>query len=255
MALVKTMKFAFYSPLFVLIIFAGSAFAQISGGLPPNRKDQPPSKPLQVDYISLLNQGWSNFIGRDGIVNEREALDLTIQGIEKANNLKDFRSRDVGLNNLRVFYRCAHDKGIRDFAKTLNTSVGLDPYSFDNYLWDVFFRRVKLPLDSRYIELIKEKYPNHATARYLATLNDRLPNNIGEAYMVVEQAAKAADHEAAARMAYRYECGEEEPDFYQAIRWYNVAIQALETNGKADRIKSLQTRRDRLILIIQGKIK
>jgi hypothetical protein len=257
--------------LFLLLeaIFS-PVFAQSSGGLPPIRRSEPATiSPEEAQ--ALISQGWREFVGAQGIVNERRALDLTLRGINaiKEEAIKGLstsladdvrRTRSVGLNNLSVFERCAIDKRIRLSAENQTRETRQeykDGFSIDNGIWDVYLRRTKISAsDDEFIKYIREQKSSHPINRHITKLGNRLPESIDEAYRVLEEFAADGDAEASLRIAFRFECLEEPPQIQQSITWYERAISNYEkATSSQRRIDSARARLQRLRLIQSGKFR
>jgi hypothetical protein len=257
--------------LFLLLdTILSPVIAQTSGGLPPIRRSEPATISLK-EVETLINQGWNEFIGGQGIVNERRALDLTLRGINaiKEEAIKglstsladDFRhARSVGLNNLSAFERCAIDKRIRLSAENQtreNRQEYKDGYSIDNGIWDVYLRRTKISTsDDNFIKYVRERLSSHPINRYIAKLGNRLPESADEAYRVLEGFAADGDAAASLRIAFRFECREEPPQIQLAISWYEKAISIYEKSADSPWLTfGAKQRLQRLKLIQSGNFR
>jgi hypothetical protein len=260
------------SAMFFLLLEAifNPVFAQSSGGLPPIRRSEPATiSPKEAE--ALINQGWREFIGAQGIVNERKAFDLTLRGINaiKEEAIKGLstsladdvrRTRSVGLNNLSVFERCAVDGRIRVSSKN-QSKVGhqeyKDSFSIENAIWDVYLKRTKISVtEEEFIEFVRERASSHPINRYLAKLGNRLPESSDEAYRVLEGFAADGDAEASLRIAFRFECREEPPQIQLAISWYEKAISTYEKSADSPWLTfGAKQRLQRLKLIQSGNFR
>jgi hypothetical protein len=236
--------------------FLCPAIAQTTGGLPPIRREAPPPTP-PIDPRKLINDGWGLFLGRDGYVNELMALKLTLQGIEFATEKQLSHARSVGRNNLTVFYRCSRDPLVRDFQKSMErVKFEIDDmYSWDNIFWDIFYRRSVFPDDEKILDTLTKELPEHLLVKFTKSLGNRWPKDRSEANAVLENAAKQSDPEAALRMAFRFECGEETQEFDKARQWYKTAIGLFEKSGNTIRATSATARLNRLNLIAEGRFR
>jgi hypothetical protein len=260
------------SAMFLLLVgtIESPANAQSSGGLPPIRRSEPVTiSPKEAE--ALINQGWREFVGAQGMVNERRALDLTLRGINaiKEEAIKGLstsladdvrRTRSVGLNNLSVFERCAVDGRIRASSENQNREARQeynDNFSLDNAVWDVYLRRTKISAkEDEFIQFMRDKVSSHPINRYLVKLGGRLPASADEAYRVLEGFATDGDAEAALRIAFRFECREEPPQLQQSITWYETAISNSEKTASSPWLSfGAKERLQRLRLIQAGKFR
>lgn len=273
------MKIHKFILLICIVMGCSQAVAQTSGGLPPSRKvDQqrespPPSRqfpssnqseapkpPLELqpfDPGAAINEGWSVFVGRSGVVDEKRAFDLTLGGIKSLDPSSHARVISVGMNNLSVFYKCAQDRKVRDYVKGENLSEqrGLnDFYSLDNLVWSVFLLRGRVDNRAQFFKDLKSKWSEHPVNQYVDFLGGKAPESVDHAYSILTQFADRGDAHAALRLGFRYECSDLEPDITTALRWYEKSRDLyLRGNASEQRIKSVSDRINRLRLILDGK--
>lgn len=244
------------------------AIAQTSGGLPPIRRLAPEAiSPKEAE--ALINQGWREFVGTQGLVNESRAFNLTLRGVNAVNEeaVKGLstsiasdarRTRSVGLNNLLVFARCAVNRRIRISSENETSQKAQeyhDDFSVNNAVWDVYLRRTKIKAsEDDFINFMRERVGSHPINRYLFKLGNRLPDSVDQAYQVLEDFAKDGDADAALRIAFRHECREDSPQLQQAIIWYEVAISNSEKAADSPwLIYGAKERLQRLRLIQSGR--
>ncbi len=255
--------------LAIFLSIGSAAIAQPSGGLPPIRRSEPTRLSPEAAE-ALINQGWREFLGASGIVNERKARDLTLLGVDaineesikslKPSEIADMRyARSVGLNNLKVFDHCAIDAQVRNQQQSQSIHSRqeyLDHFSIENFLWNVFLKRQSVRDVTEFIQFLQTLSNPHPINRYVAKLGSRLPDSVNEAYRVLEEFAIDGDPEAAKWMAYRYECREAPPQIHQAMTWYRVAISNFEkAGGTQPKAAETKKRLQRLNLIHEGKLR
>ena len=265
--------------LICVVMGCSQVVAQTSGGLPPSRKidqkkeslpssrqspassqSETPKAPLELkpfDPGAAINEGWSVFIGRSGVVDEKRAFDLTLGGIKSLDQSINARIISVGMNNLSVFYKCAQDRRVRDYFKgeSLNEQRRLnDFYSSDNLVWSVFLLRGRVDNTAQFFKELKSKWREHPVNKYVDFLGGKAPESVDHAYSILTQFADTGDADAALWLGFRYECSDLEPDIATALRWYEKSRDLyLRDNASEQRIKSVSDRINRLRLVLDGK--
>jgi TPR repeat protein len=211
-----------------------------------------------IDPNSLINDGWRSFIGVNGAVDEKKALDLTLRAIDLMNPKEHERSISIAWNNLAVFSLCAQDPRVRDFRKGMEINSARDysdSMSLDNLAWGVYLQRDSVKNPTEFYVALKKNWPTHPVNRYVDSLGGKAPESSEQAYAVLERFANDGDPHAAMRIGYRYECYDRSPEPQLAVNWYKKAQDLHERNNASERtIRVTSDRIKRLVLILEGKM-
>lgn len=202
---------------------------------------------------SQITTGWGLFIGKNGSVNELEALRLTAEAIKSAESANNERATSVYRNNLGVIHMCALDPRVRDYElgrKIMKREFGKNNISSDNYIWGVFLR-VEETNEKEFISVLKEQRPTHLISKYIQANNNRLPKGLADALKILEAGAYKGDYEAAKWIAYQYECSRKPLDLKEAERWFSraLALQRENPNVGEREIRSLEERLTRIQIL------
>lgn len=195
-----------------------------------------------IEPWDLIDEGWLQFLGYRGQVNEPLAQYLTEEGLRLAIRLGDKYASDIARNNLGAILTGAANKFVRNSRLgKVHIQDGKDSrFGPGNVLWYVYLEEMKVSdeekkfLNDRFLEI--EKVP-HPTSQLLP-----LPHNLKgkslEAAKFIEKHYKPGDKELASGIAAAYEDLEnEEPDFFTANKWYEKAGH-LERQKRAELILS-----------------
>lgn len=229
----------FPSILILLIIWSSSAVSQTisEGG-------------------RLINSSWNLFTGKDGRIDEDEAFRQAKKGIEIAKRDGPESTRSIGANNLGVIYSCAYDKKIRNTKlgiKIINDEFGKNKFSTDNYIWNVFTRKLSVN-EAEYFSMLKVNHSNHVIWKYISLNSNNLPKNQQEVFKILEDTAKNGDWVAAKRLALMYECDFESLDLKNAIKWMKISHQhAVKYSNDDKEIASIQNRLNRYYILDRNK--
>jgi hypothetical protein len=200
----------------------------------------------------LINDSWFLFSGKDGIVNEEEAIRQAKKGVEITIRDGLESTRSIGMNNLGVIYACAYDKKLRNTnlgKKLINEENGKNKFSTDNYIWNVYKRDVPVN-EADFLVMLKAKHNNHEIWKYINLNSNNLPRNQKEAYKILENSAKNGDWIAAQRLAYIYECDLESLDLKNSTKWMKIAHQnALKNSVDGREISNIQNRLNRYYIL------
>ncbi len=200
----------------------------------------------------LINNSWFLFSGKDGIVNEEEAIRLAIKGVEISTRDGLESTRSIGMNNLGVIYACAYDKKLRNTnlgKKLINEENGKNKFSTDNYIWNVYKRDVPVN-EADFLVMLRAKHSNHEVWKYINLNSNNLPRNQKEAYRILENSAQNGDWIAAQRLAYVYECDLESLDLKNSTKWMKISLQNALKNSVDDReISNIQNRLNRYYIL------
>lgn len=200
----------------------------------------------------LINDSWFLFSGKDGIVNEEEAIRQAKKGVEITIRDGLESTRSIGMNNLGVIYACAYDKKLRNInlgKKLINEENGKNKFSTDNYIWNVYKRDVPVN-EADFLVMLKAKHNNHEVWKYINLNSNNLPRNQKEAYKILENSAKNGDWIAAQRLAYIYECDLESLDLKNSTKWMKIAHQnALKNLVDGREISNIQNRLNRYYIL------
>jgi hypothetical protein len=217
------------------IIWASNAFSQTSseGG-------------------KLINNAWLLFTGKNGNINEGEAIRMMQSGIAMATNEGNENARSIGKNNLGAIYSCAYDVKFRDVklgGKLISDEFGKNKFSDDNYLWDVFKNNIKVNQEQFFVSF-RDRYSDHIIWKYIESNKNRLPNNRNEAIKILEVAANNGDWVAAQRLGFIYECDLDKLDLIRASKWMKLSLQNASQYGANEREKnSIQNRLNRYSIL------
>lgn len=197
-----------------------------------------------IEPVDLINEGWHQFLGSKGIVNEPLAQYLTEEGLRLAIRLEDQNAVDTARNNLGVILDGAINHHIRNhrLAKVHLYDGKNSFWGSDNLLWLNYFGEVKLSneelgkLKTNFLETRQKPHPT----TLIPMLDENVKDNPEEIVKVLVKHYKDGDKDMASGIANAYEdMNIEKPYFEEALKWY---IKEGE-NDRANRIR----------LILEGK--
>jgi hypothetical protein len=227
-------------------LFIHPSYAQL-----PNTNDSGEQE-LRTEAGRLVNDGWSMFVGTNGVVDEFEALRLTAEGVQLARLVNAPQALSIGINNLGVIHMCAADARVRDYdfgRKVSEREVGKNDMSTDNFIWGVFLGKEKVD-SSKFLAILKSNLGNHPVSRYVKQNNGRLPKTRLDALKILEREALNGDPEAAKWMAYQFECSKGDIDIKNAIFWFSLSGEnAIKKNLSELQRWSIDQRRNRLAIL------
>lgn len=245
---------------FLLFLMINPAMSQLSGGLPPIIKKSQPPKSISEDELSLLiNEGWQNFIGKNGFVDEYRALELTKEAVDIfINGVYPDRLGSIAWNNLTVIRKCAFSAAIRNydgaFAPRPSAIKTGNSLSVDNLIWNFFYRERELADEQKFLEVLRRDAPYHPVVKFVEKVGGRLPDSLAQAYTIIEGYAADGNPDAALQMAFRFECHKGAQSMENAMYWYKRTIDlgAMSGDGKPGSSR-LQDRFNRAKMIVDGK--
>jgi len=195
-----------------------------------------------IEPRDLIDEGWLQFLGYRGQVNEPLAQYLTEEGLRLAIRLGDKYASDIARNNLGAILTGAANKFVRNSRLgKVHIQDGKDSrFGPGNVLWYVYLGEMEVSndenkiLNDRFLEIEKVPHP----ASKLPPLPHNLKGKSLEAAKFIEKHYKLGDRELASGIAAAYEDLEnEEPDFLTANNWYKKAGY-LERQKRAELILS-----------------
>jgi hypothetical protein len=182
--------------------------------------------PIEAD--DLVSEGWSQFIGMRGNVNEPLAQILTEEGLRLAIRTGNKFVADVAKNNLGVILISAANKNIRNPRLAMvHLYDGMDSkWGPDNLLWDYYEGKINLSkseFDNLSERFYKQHNKKHPTQDLPIIPNDGKENfrNLINFYLSLYSSGA---NELAEQIAYLYENNASSvKDYEEALRWFKVA--------------------------------
>jgi TPR repeat protein len=112
----------------------------------------------QVEAIDLINEGWEQFVGKRGIVNEPLAQYLLEEGLRKSILIQHKYLMDVARNNLGVVLGAAVNKNVRNkrLAQVHIVDGGESEFGPDNLIWYAY--EGKITLSNKEMDDLFERY-------------------------------------------------------------------------------------------------
>ena len=228
-----------------------------------------------IEPHDLVNEGWVQFVGYRGKVNEPMAQLLTEEGLRLSVALNYEWMKEDARNNLGVILSDAANKYIKN-SRLANVHL-LDAYKSrfapSNLLWDEYENEITLTKEQikelriRYKQEKKREHPTVLMAgnNKIKTVPEILKNLIGEF-------EKKGDPEIANEIADFYEGNLSSLNIDECIKWYEKYLILTnqmdiskpteiswkrdlpnEDTGKSDYLNSDKARLDRIKLIKEGK--
>lgn len=194
--------------------------------------------PIEAD--DLINEGWYQFIGKHGKVNEPLAQLLTEEGLRLAIRTGQKNFADVAKNNLGVILISSANKNIRN-ARLANVHLydGVDSrWGPDNLLWSNYEGQINLSNDE-YTNLVK-RYQKIYNRNHPTLDLPKMPSDIkGNSKKIIDfyiSQYKMGNEELAKQIAASYEENAISiEDYKQALHWLNAG----NSKDRADRIEKI----------------
>ncbi len=193
-----------------------------------------------IEAHDLVNEGWAQFIGKRGKVNEPLAQLLTEEGLRLAIRAQSKLISDVAKNNLGVILTGAANLNIRNsrLAK-VHLSDGQDSrFGPSNLLWNNYTGDIKLTeieLKTLKDRFFKERGYEHVSFS-LPKLPDSAQSSKDQIIDFFIQNYKVGNKDLALRIAFLYEeTAVTKKDYEQSLRWFKLA----QNKTRAERIERI----------------
>ncbi len=177
-----------------------------------------------VEARDLINEGWSQFVGERGKINEPFAQLLTEEGLRLAIRIGDKNLESVARNNLGVIFYGAANRFVRNHRLAyVHLYDGRDArWGPDNLLWLNYYQKIKLEKDE--IDFLRNKYKvsektSHRTESLPAIPSDsiRAPSRLIE-FLIAQYTE--GDIELANEIGFNYEhYAASKKDYEGALHW------------------------------------
>ena len=200
-----------------------------------------------ITSSDFIDEGWVQFSGRRGYVNEPLAQFLLEEGLKKAISMREKDMINLARNNLGVVFGAAINPNIRNkrLAQVHIIDGADSEYGPDNLIWYSYQGKIELPDDEfktllkRYKDLSKE---NHIF-EYLGPLPTDLKNkpNLIIEYLIKKFEEKP-DYQIAEQIADMYEDNYTNfQDLIEAKKWYEIRnkLNGEDTDERLSRIKTI----------------
>jgi len=180
-----------------------------------------------IEAYDLINEGWAQFIGERGKVNEPFAQLLTEEGLRLAIRIGNKDLESAARNNLGVILYGAANRFVRNhrLAYVHLYDGGITSWGPDNLLWLNYYQTINLEKDE--INLFKSKYKalekvSHRTESLPAIPSDaiRVPSRLIE-FLITQYTE--GDIELAKRIGWQYEhIATSKHDYERALHWLKL---------------------------------
>ena len=194
--------------------------------------------PIEAD--DLINEGWRQFLGTRGVVNEPLAQLLTEEGLRLSIRLGEKNFIDTAKNNLGAIFASAANKNIRnDRLANIHLFDGQDSkWGPDNLLWSHY--EGKINLNEKNFENLKARYLKRNKKSHLSTELPQLPNDAKNDYKKLiefyKSLYKSGNIDLAKQIAFTYETNaSSKEDYAQAIEWMSLT----DEKSREERLKKI----------------
>jgi len=176
----------------------------------------------------LINEGWRQFTGERGEVNEPLAQLMLEEGLKKAIAMREKDLIDIARNDLGVVFGAAVNQNVRNnrLAQVHILDGADSEYGPDNLIWYAYVGKIDLPtvefkrLLKRYKELSNETH----ILEYLGPLPPELKNKPDLIIkFLIEKYKQKPDYQIAEQIADMYEDYYSDPkQLTEAKKWYEI---------------------------------
>ncbi len=197
-----------------------------------------------IEASDLIDEGWVQFVGQRGEVNEPLAQLLMEEGLKKAIFMRQQDLINYARNNLGVLFGAAVNSNVRNkrLAQVHIIDGADSEYGPDNLIWFAYEGKIDLPEDQykalfkRYKELEKEDH----ILETLGPLPDNLKNKPDQIiqYLIKKYEEKPND-QIAEQIADIYEDNYSDPaHLAEAKKWYEIReqLQGVDTDLRLHRM-------------------
>ncbi len=194
--------------------------------------------PIEAD--DLINEGWAQFTGKRGKVNEPLAQLLTEEGLRLAIRTKSKLYSDYAKNNLGVILNDAANLNVRNSRLAqIHLFDGQDSsFGPSNLLWDEYIGEISLTEKEK--NVLKERYFKKNNNEHISFTLPKLPDDVkGSRTRIIEfliQNYKVGNKELAKNIAFLYESNATtKQDYEKSLYWFKLA----QDNERAERIQRI----------------
>lgn len=181
-----------------------------------------------IESVDLINEGWLQFVGQRGEVNEPLAQLLMEEGLKKAITIRRQGLINHARNNLGVLFGAAVNSNVRNERLShVHIIDGADSeYGPDNLIWYVYEGKIDLP-DDKYRALLK-RYKQLRDEDHILEAMGSLPTNLkNNTTQIIQYLIKKynenPNNQIAAQIADMYEDNYSDPaHLVEAKRWYEI---------------------------------
>ncbi|QWE09837.1 caspase family protein [Polynucleobacter sp. es-EL-1] len=181
-----------------------------------------------IESVDLINEGWIQFVGQRGEVNEPLAQLLMEEGLKKAITIRRQSLINHARNNLGVLFGAAVNSNVRNerLSQVHIIDGAESEYGPDNLIWYVYEGRIDLP-DEQYRALLKRYKEMEGEDHILESLGP-LPTNLkNKPTQIIQYLIKKYEEnpndQIAAQIADMYEDNYSDPaHLVEARKWYEV---------------------------------
>lgn len=193
-----------------------------------------------IEDEDLINEGWSQFLGSRGKVNEPLAQLLTEEGLRLAIRTKNKNAEHVARNNLGVILNAAANKYVRNrrLASVHLYDGKQSRWGADNLLWMHYTKAIKLSpteiseLRSAYQVLEKEPHRTESLPEMPSELTDTPRLKID----FLKRLYQEGDLDLAKEIAFSYEeIADKTADYKEALRWFELG----KSSERAERVRRI----------------
>ena len=198
----------------------------------------------EIEPRDLINEGWRQFTGARGTVNEPLAQYLTEEGLRIAIRSKDSVAINTARNNLGVILSGAVNKYIRNLRLgTVHLYDAIDTeWAPNNLIWNNYQRSISL--NEKEIALLKERFFQQNNKKHITETMQIIPiqytnNPVKIKDLMVEEYNKSYSKEIAAEIADYIEDNNDILKLEEALIWIKKSLDegdSLESNERYKRI-------------------
>lgn len=181
-----------------------------------------------IESADLINEGWQQFLGERGQVNEPLAQVLTEEGLRIAIRTSDQNAEAVARNNLGVFLSDAANKYVKNpRLSTIHIADGSQSeWGPNNLLWAAYHGEYKLSGDE--ITKLRMRYQSENNTPHRTTSLPPLTTSELASFALriarLEKIFTPGDSQLASEIADEYEGNARGiEDYERAVYWYSVA--------------------------------
>jgi hypothetical protein len=200
-----------------------------------------------IGASDLIDEGWIQFVGQRGEVNEPLAQLLMEEALKKSITTKQQELINHARNNLGVLFGAAVNSNVRNrrLAQVHIIDGADSKYGPDNLIWFAYEGKIELPNDQfkallkRYKELEKEDHILESLGPLTANLKNK-PDQIIQ--FLIKKYEKKANYQIAEQIADMYEDNHSDLTYLEEARkWYKIRekLQGFDSDLRLHRIEKI----------------
>lgn len=200
-----------------------------------------------IPAYNLINEGWDQFVGARGMVNEPLAQLLMEEGLKKAISLRQQELINIARNNLGVLFGAAVNLNIRNtrLAKVHIIDGADSRFGPDNLIWYAYEGKIDLPEEE--LKKLLDSYKELKEEDHIFKILGPLPSNLRNKpdliiqYLIKKFNEKPND-QIAEQIADMYEDNyHDQVHLLEAKKWYEITakMQGYDANLRLNRIEKI----------------